>query len=66
MSQIIEYKAIMSYHPDELTREVNVLIREGYQPAGGLCSANKDGEPYVLQAVVKYKNPPEQELICKH
>ncbi len=57
MNKIIEYRAIMADHPEELARSVGVLLREGYQPLGGICAANKDGQPYVLQAVVKYEEP---------
>ena len=57
MNRIIEYKAVLASHPDELTRDVNDLVREGYQPVGGICAINKEDQPYVIQAVVKYENP---------
>jgi Domain of unknown function (DUF1737) len=59
MSKIIEYSAVLADHPDELTREVNALINKGFQPLGGICAIKKEDQPYVLQAVVKYAEPPE-------
>jgi hypothetical protein len=59
MGKIIEYSAVLADHPDELTREVNALIIKGFQPIGGICAIKKEDQPYVIQALVKYAEPPE-------
>lgn len=55
MGKIIEYRAVMGDHPDQLTHCVNSLLKEGFQPLGGICATNKEDQPYVLQAMVKYQ-----------
>ena len=57
MDRIIEYKAALGDHPENLAHLVNTLIKDGFQPIGGLCAIHKEDQPYVMQALVKYECP---------
>ncbi len=57
MGKIIEYIAVDSSSALELTKQVNKLIKEGYEPLGGISAVapNNHGDPgdTFCQALVK-------------
>jgi len=62
MNQVKDYLAIKAISTDELTSYVNLHIKMGYTPFGGICcstlNVDKDGKPtnvaVFCQAMVKY------------
>lgn len=64
--KVTEYKTLRYDYPVDLDKEVNQLIKEGWQPHGAQTTVtitlnksggfDKDGDPRVLhtQAMVKY------------
>jgi hypothetical protein len=62
MNTITEYKIVSALSPKELSDAVNEMIKEGWQPTGGICiaqvpSANEGGlvtfEAMAYQAMIK-------------
>ena len=54
--QIKEYKVVEATSRSELEREVNSLIRQGWQPQGGIAYSSPKSEWYqinFLQALVR-------------
>ena len=56
MKKVIEYIAISTTKYDKFIAEVNLLIKDGWQPFGGLTIADVNGaQTEYGQALVKYK-----------
>ena len=62
--EIIDYYTVNTASPHELQNRINILIKEGYQPFGGMSMTHntKTGTTYFRQALVKYKQPQHKEL----
>jgi hypothetical protein len=53
--RIIAYMVVRSPDTDSVVREVNDYIREGFEPYGGIATANSEGAAAnYVQPMVKY------------
>lgn len=56
MNKIIEYMSYMSTNLTGFDEEINELIKEGWQPIGGICASVSPREKeWFYQAMVKYE-----------
>jgi hypothetical protein len=61
MNEILEYRLIASWKHDDLVDKINIAIRDGWQPLGGVSSSSEEDPDdkkqtmYYAQAVVKYR-----------
>jgi len=63
MKKITEYALVRHtlnssskhFNPEEMTKEVNELIKKGFQPFGAPCHVDDHPASFILQALVKYE-----------
>jgi hypothetical protein len=56
VEKIVEYKCVHGATPEILTKQVNDLIEQGFQPSGGVSFIGGQ----CLQALVKYERVKEE------
>lgn len=49
----MKYTVIRTKKLEELIEEVNLLIKDGWTPQGGICESTSQGEVDYYQAMVK-------------
>ena len=62
--EIIDYCTINMISPQALQDRINILIKKGWQPFGGMSMTHntKTATTYFGQALVKYKQPQHKKL----
>jgi len=59
MSKITEYYAVHDDNAEMLTEKVNELIKQGWQPFGGISTTTSEGHTQYIQAMVEYSEKTE-------
>jgi hypothetical protein len=61
MRKIVEYKLLSHHSKDILVEYINYqLLKEGWQPLGGICYDRSRDMPIFFQAMVKYEEKEEE------
>lgn len=60
MPQIIEEYKLLSFNYDEMRNQVQIHMKGGWQPLGGIGGPNSQG--HYCQALVKYADVPDQRI----
>lgn len=57
MQNIIDYSIIIEEKSDTLIEQVNIFIKRGWQPLGGIVTAVRPGsyKLHLLQTIVNYE-----------
>jgi hypothetical protein len=56
MGEVFKYQIVSGLDPAVVAEKVNGLLKNGFEPLGGLSMTANNEKPFYAQAMVKYKS----------
>jgi hypothetical protein len=56
MGEIFKYQIVSGLDPAVVAEKVNALLKDRFEPLGGLSITANNEKPFYAQAMVKYKS----------
>jgi hypothetical protein len=55
MGEVFKYQIVSGLDPAIVAQKVNALLKERFEPLGGLSVTASNEKPFYVQAMIKYK-----------